>query len=98
LDELHRNQIRDSDGEGLFIGFPMAFLADVLAAEHADGLALRMDRHIQHRTDAERAQIVVVQFLRAPVLFHVMGDDDIGIGQGAEIRRALAAPNSVPEE
>lgn len=62
-------------GEGDLVALPHAVLAGVFQAQHADHLAADADGGVEQGVDAQRLQVVLVEFLGAWVALGVVGVD-----------------------
>ena len=82
------HQVGDREREVLLVDGPRPRFADVLDAQDADRRRLAfVQRHVQHRADSERRQIVHGHLAGCRVALGVIRDDDAVALQGREVRR-----------
>jgi hypothetical protein len=84
-----RDVVRDSAGKAAFDIGPRAWRADVLVADDANDLAVDVDRRIEHRSDTERREVRVAQFLRRGRAAGIVRRDRAHVLEGVEVSREI---------
>ena len=77
--------------EVLFVDQPLARTADMLRAQDAGHRIVLPERDVEHRPDAVRDEVRVLELARARIDQHVFrGDDAIALERVEVVRRRLA--------
>ena len=82
-------EIGDCDREQALVRSPLDRRPHVLVAEHALEPAVEMDRHVQHRADAELRQIVGGELARERMVVRIVGHDGLFRSQPAKVVRVV---------
>src|SRR5215213_7135765 len=90
-----RDQVRDSDREGLFVDRPIPLWTGVLVTDDANRRAAAMNRYVHHRHDVQRPQVDVREFTGPRIAYRIIDRNDLAFGDGAEIIGKVAGPQGV---